>query len=797
MGTNSILTSGITLSSSKQLAQQNLEPPINNNHFFNKFANSFDDVSDHLIYNLFNKNTVTSFDLVTLASVINFLTIIQRKDYTENKNILNKLPSIEELKTLMLLIGISKEQADSIVVGCKHTGEHETYHWWGLHSDETNLHTGIAQKFYDKIKELLKRDTKYAKLINYGIISHKDIQKYYTGKSSIDNDTISNIKNFGANYLKNIFKFKGASQDLYNSYNSSTNLISDFTNSQQLCILNSSPILEFFRNFLKNNLKNKYLDLRNNFLNNVDGNIAFDNLPPKAFKLLAPTKIDDTIKILPNGTIKQLILSDKNSHNQSVLCIKTINLNELQELKSLDNVINVTAAKWIDEHIIYVEGEIINTELYGKYTGTIDENGERCGKGTCAFSGNIANNNYDGYWQNNKMNGKGILIFSNGNKYEGMWEDDNIHGEGVLTRVDGSIIYKGDWINSKRHGVGIFIWTNGDRYEGDWKDDKQDGVGVFTRLDGYTYKGMWKNGKKHGQITFIIVNDKINVEMQNDCIKNIANDNIENFMSLMAIHRMPIDKKYTGPLITEQPISGILFFTIFLSNIIVSAEQHKSFNNAEQSFLKLLQTQFADVHNDVLSDEPLNNILSNCASDKLYMPNIYQHTMLMRMNNYINGNIAVTVINSGDGIYKHHYQLPNTPKNNKYLLFQKYVFAQDQFKKFTARLNKKLTVEEFYSLFDELNAQRIDMSNLLGQDKIKQYCQAAQKSGNCTIEACTAYIRMALIEKFDIENGIALYNKLTMLMLEKYILNANVLNFNQNYKHKIQEKVNQRKFVFH
>lgn len=47
-----------------------------------------------------------------------------------------------------------------------------------------------------------------------------------------------------------------------------------------------------------------------------------------------------------------------------------------------------------------------------------------------------------GQWKENKMNGKGMNCFTNGDKYTG------------------------DWVDSKRTGQGVFTWCNGTRYEG-------------------------------------------------------------------------------------------------------------------------------------------------------------------------------------------------------------------------------------------------------------------------------------------------------------------------------------------
>ena len=38
---------------------------------------------------------------------------------------------------------------------------------------------------------------------------------------------------------------------------------------------------------------------------------------------------------------------------------------------------------------------------------------------------------YVGEWRNDKMNGLGIMYYTNGTVYDGMWEDNMKHGKGL------------------------------------------------------------------------------------------------------------------------------------------------------------------------------------------------------------------------------------------------------------------------------------------------------------------------------------------------------------------------------
>jgi len=71
--------------------------------------------------------------------------------------------------------------------------------------------------------------------------------------------------------------------------------------------------------------------------------------------------------------------------------------------------------------------------------------------------------------------GKGYIIYGNGNYYHG----------------DIKIGFK--------NGKGKFVWTNGDEYKGEFSDNKMNGKGAFKWLCGDVYDGTWASGKKHGK----------------------------------------------------------------------------------------------------------------------------------------------------------------------------------------------------------------------------------------------------------------------------------------------------------
>ena len=57
------------------------------------------------------------------------------------------------------------------------------------------------------------------------------------------------------------------------------------------------------------------------------------------------------------------------------------------------------------------------------------------------------------------------MIFSNNDRYIGSFRAGLRNGMGKRENADMSS-YEGEYFNDKANGKGLYIWTNGDRYEG-------------------------------------------------------------------------------------------------------------------------------------------------------------------------------------------------------------------------------------------------------------------------------------------------------------------------------------------
>jgi hypothetical protein len=55
---------------------------------------------------------------------------------------------------------------------------------------------------------------------------------------------------------------------------------------------------------------------------------------------------------------------------------------------------------------------------------------------------------YEGEWVNDKLEGKGTMIYPSGKIYEGSWAADIRHGEGKMTYPSGAV-REGVWLNNE------------------------------------------------------------------------------------------------------------------------------------------------------------------------------------------------------------------------------------------------------------------------------------------------------------------------------------------------------------
>jgi len=127
------------------------------------------------------------------------------------------------------------------------------------------------------------------------------------------------------------------------------------------------------------------------------------------------------------------------------------------------------------------------------------------------------NATYIGECTKNKKDGRGRIVFRNGEKYEGSWKNDKKNGHGTQHYVNG-MIYSGEWKNNVYNGKGILKYNSKEKYDGTWKMGKKYGKGKYTYKNGAVYDGAWKNNKKNGYGVFRYANG---IEYKGNFVNNI------------------------------------------------------------------------------------------------------------------------------------------------------------------------------------------------------------------------------------------------------------------------------------
>lgn len=128
-----------------------------------------------------------------------------------------------------------------------------------------------------------------------------------------------------------------------------------------------------------------------------------------------------------------------------------------------------------------------------------------------------------GGFQNDKKEGEGKWVFSDGseingyfildtlsegtftstltgNTYKGSFKDFKKHGKGKMKFKDGKV-YTGDFLEGKIEGNGILSSKPNENgkmktWKGQFINGMIDGVIVYTNYDGVEKKGLWDKGKR-------------------------------------------------------------------------------------------------------------------------------------------------------------------------------------------------------------------------------------------------------------------------------------------------------------
>lgn len=161
------------------------------------------------------------------------------------------------------------------------------------------------------------------------------------------------------------------------------------------------------------------------------------------------------------------------------------------------------------------EGEFTEDRLtgYGKYLWNDSgvsyegdlEDGKPHGKGRLFVGGQ----NFEGYFIDGKVSGRGTYRDDKGNRFEGEFLDGKFK-DTCKARLDfdNGDRYEGLTANNRFNGIGKYIFANRDQYQGKFVQGKKYGEGKYSFANGYRYEGHFVNDRLSGHGTFFSPNER-------------------------------------------------------------------------------------------------------------------------------------------------------------------------------------------------------------------------------------------------------------------------------------------------
>ena len=114
-----------------------------------------------------------------------------------------------------------------------------------------------------------------------------------------------------------------------------------------------------------------------------------------------------------------------------------------------------------------------------------------------------------GGWENGKFSGIAFEVYEDDSIYEGEFENNLRNGKGIIKRGV-EYKYNGYWLNGKFHGKGFINIYNKSTYDGYFKNGEYHGSGTLTSFKNdthnFTYIGHFENGQFHGEGFILIPN---------------------------------------------------------------------------------------------------------------------------------------------------------------------------------------------------------------------------------------------------------------------------------------------------
>ena len=301
---------------------------------------------------------------------------------------------------------------------------------------------------------------------------------------------------------------RSLSQDDLNSQNKRLNNINNYNNSalspNDSSINNPNP--KYNKN--NNNIPNQVINLLKvspldieintksknifNYYSNTDLT-KLSTFSPDSFKLFYPE--NERYFKIPKSEInseKEITTFINNNPNLKETYIGSVN--KFGNKHGFGRLFTPTSKKigtWRNGKFFGWGREIRNNgEIYeGKFT-----NWKICGKGIYKYKDIL----YIGDFEKNIRQGKGEK-FTKNYYYNGIFNNDKIDGYGRIQFINsknGESEYEGFFKDNNIEGKGIMKWKNGNIYEGEMKNNKMNGQGILRLNNGVVIKGLFKDGVK-------------------------------------------------------------------------------------------------------------------------------------------------------------------------------------------------------------------------------------------------------------------------------------------------------------
>ena len=146
----------------------------------------------------------------------------------------------------------------------------------------------------------------------------------------------------------------------------------------------------------------------------------------------------------------------------------------------------------IKDGVRHGEGTMTFPDGRAKYVGQFKV-GRQHGEGTWTFANGTG---YVGQFRDGYPHGFGKATLADGTILDGrLWAFIASDVDGYIVGVDAQA---NEVSPTVANGRGSIVWPEGDYYTGEIKDGKRHGEGTFTFEHGNTYVGQWKDDKKHG-----------------------------------------------------------------------------------------------------------------------------------------------------------------------------------------------------------------------------------------------------------------------------------------------------------